>query len=93
MPTLHQFSAVSAPVTTLIDAAAELETRTREAEARVQALQRDLEQLQQRQAQIRQWLRTIRSSHRPGSHAATSKLITQALSSLDPTHPIVISPF
>lgn len=91
MNTLRQYSAVALPATALIEAAAELETRTHDAEARVEVLERDLQQCQRRQNQTRQLLRAIRHSHRYQSHAATSKLIALALVSLDSPHAVVVA--
>ena len=88
-----QHTATVVAVTSFLDAAAALEGRLNDAESRAQALQRDLQQLQQRQAHARRWLVTIRKCHRSKSHAATARAIKEALASHESGQPIVLSLF
>ena len=78
-----QHTATVAAVTSFIDAAAALEGHLHDAEARAQALQRDLQQLQRRQDHAKKWIVAIRKSHRSHSHAATARVIRQALANLE----------
>jgi hypothetical protein len=90
----HQFSVESAGLTTtLIDAAAAVEIKLHDAEARVTALQQDLQQLQHRHDQARQWLVAIRKCHRSGSHALTTHTIKAALANLESGQPLVLNLF
>ena len=72
-----------------LDAAAALETSLQEAEARASQLQRDLRCVQQYAVWARRWIVTIRKCHRSQSHAATTRAIRQALTSLDSNQPTV----
>ena len=94
MSALHQSTAATrSSATRFLDAAAEFELDFRGTEEQVQALQRDKEQLLQRLDLTRRWLLAIRKSHRTASHAATAKVIAQAIASLDPAHPVVVPLF
>ena len=89
MSNIAQFADSAAATTTLLDAAAALETRLHNAELRVRTLQRELRHAQQRQIQARGWIRAIRRCHRVPSHAATGRLIREALTSLDRAVPVL----
>lgn len=78
-----QSNAAAVAVTSFLDAALELECRLHDAEARAQAVQRDLQQLQRRQDHAKKWIVDIRKSHRFHSHAATARVIRQALANLE----------
>ena len=77
----------------LVDVAAVVETRLHDAESRVQAMQRDLQQLQRRHDQTKRWIVAIRRCHRSRSHAATGRLIRETLAGLESTHATVLSLF
>ena len=82
-----QSNADSAAMTSLVDIAAAIESRLYDAESRVQTLQRDLLQLQRRHDSARRWVAAIRWCHRSRSHAATTRVIRDALASLESSHP------
>ena len=88
-----QSNAAAVAVTSFLDAAAALEGRLHDAEARAQTLQRDLQQLQRRQDHAKKWLVAIRRSHRFKSHAFTARVINEALAHLEAGHPVVLSLF
>ena len=71
----QQSSADAVAVTSLVDAAALVETRLRDADLRGQALQRELSQAQARADSARRWILTIRRDHRGKSHNRTGRTI------------------
>ena len=88
-----QSNAAAVAVTSFLDVAAALEDRLHDAEARAEALQRDVQQLQRRQDHAKKWIVTIRRSHRCKSHSFTARVINHALASFESGQPLALSLF
>jgi hypothetical protein len=70
--------------TTLLDSAAAIEQVVQNDKRQIQALKRQARRAHQRAEHARQWIVTLRQSHRTSSHAKTAGLFKQALAELQP---------
>jgi hypothetical protein len=82
----HVTPPFTALASSLVDAAAAVETKQRDTERRLQVAERQLrlvqQYAQQYETRAQRWLVLLRRSHRRGSHAATGRLFKQVVTDL-----------